>query len=76
MDIKYTTSIGLIIGLLFIFTVGYISHVKGYDQPKVSTKNETLMTQCMEIAKSITPEGADVSVIASTLFKEAKSRFF
>ncbi len=75
MDINYIVTIGLTIGLLFIGTVAYVSHIKGWDQPKVTTNDEILMTQCIEIAERITPEGANVSTVAAILFKEANRRF-
>lgn len=75
MDIKYIVTFGLIIGLLFIVTVAYVSHSKGWDQPKVSERDEILMTQCIEIAERIAPEGSNVSTVAAILFKEANRRF-
>lgn len=75
LDIKYIVTFGLIIGLLFIGTVASVSYIKGWDQPQVSTNDEILMTQCIEIAKRITPEGANVSTVAIILFKEVNRRF-
>lgn len=75
MNVKYLVWIGLPIGILFIVTVAYVSHVKGWDQQKVTINDEMLMTQCVEIAESITPEGADASIVASVLFRESKKRW-